>query len=180
MFCVPNSQALVGPMPSLRKIFSYGLVIASVASMAISIGSVQTALAGNTIYFSGKSRAPNAGNTIRVRRNIVTHGRLAGPKATGRHYRKKNYGYHNSLAYKYQGPRVIDVNKVLARRNVTIRTNGVNALPDNVNPHLTEYGPGQPRIIYFDEKTCLSGQTCTIYLGPNRSSPKIIVVGEKK
>ena len=128
-------------------------------AIALSISTVFSPLFVNVAEAGqGQNYRINSGSSYSGKRPIVrrNHGR--------NHYKKR----------RYNGPLVINIQQALAQRN------GVyGVLKPNSNRHVIE-GIGGTRVLYYNESQCDGGYDCVIRLGEKPSSPKIVIVGEKR
>lgn len=87
--------------------------------------------------------------------------------------RRYNNRRHNNKR-RHNGPLVINIQQALSQRN------GVYGVTKpNSNRHVIE-GIGGTRVLYYNESQCDKGYDCAIRLGNKVSSPKIVVVGERR
>ena len=139
-------------------------VIPSTLAILISIGAVvmlpATSEAGQKSVYIGNSGAVYTTSNHRSARR---------PKVRKYHAQRKHRAQR-----RFNGPLVINIRQVLANRKNT----GENIVV-NSNRHIID-GIGGARVLFYDEKQCDNGYDCTIRLGGKPSSPKIIVIGEKR
>ena len=128
-------------------------------AIALSISAVFSPLFVNVAEAGqGQSYRINSGESYSGKRPVV------------RRYNKRR---HNNKR-RYNGPLVINVQQALAQRS------GVYGVTKpNSNRHVIE-GIGGTRVLYYNESQCDEGYDCVIRLGNKASSPKIVVVGEKR
>lgn len=129
---------------------------------------------GSSVSIQHSGSRKNVGHAKSSRnhsRPVIKHQRRH--KTVRHHY--SNRGHYKSPT----GPLVIDVHKALKRKKLKITTYRQNA-PKGLNRQVIDNGIGGVRVIYYDDSKCDSGYDCIIRLGNSRSSPKIIVIGEKR
>ncbi len=129
------------------------------AAIALSISLVLSPLFVNVAEAGqGQSYRINSGASYSGKRPVV------------RRYKNRR---HNSKR-RYNGPLVINIQQALSQRN------GVYGVTKpNSNRHVIE-GIGGTRVLYYNESQCDKGYDCAIRLGNKASSPKIVVVGERR
>ena len=141
---------------------SFPLILGSLA-----LGTVVTGLSAGLLLSPILSAEAQAGqNGFYVSGSRATH-------FGNRQYYTRSYnGRRHARRNRYNGPLIININEALAQKG---RLRGA----PNPNRHVIE-GIGGARVLYYDQSHCDNGYDCTIRLGDEPSSPKIVIIGEKR
>ena len=132
-------------------------------AIALSISAVFSPLFVNVAEAGqGQSYRINSGASYSGKRPVVR-----------RYHNRRHNNKHNNKR-RYNGPLVINVQQALAQRS------GVYGVTKpNSNRHVIE-GIGGTRVLYYNDSQCDKGYDCVIRLGNKTSSPKIVIVGERR
>ncbi len=169
----------------------------------VALFSSQSLASGKVKYFSGNSHSGSlnrlkSGNRLKPgnrqsgknirHKNFTKKFNMRGKQAWGLPHSRSN----RSLRYpgfKVIGARIINVSKVLSIRHSKgekRRGNGIRVVTytnpgqrSDISHFVVRYGYGLTAP-HYEDILCGDGYDCVIQLGNSRSSPKIIVVGEKR
>ena len=139
---------------------------------------------GKRVYFNHSSSSSikkytNHKRTIK-RRSALRHHR--GVRSHRQYVNRRNFRQEHNQGHKFfpRGPLVINVGEALKHR----RSKRIKIIhhqrPNNLQRHVLSSNGGVERVVYYDARQCDAGYDCVVRLGKKASSPKIIVVGEKR